>query len=868
MSDSVRRVPDQDVLECDATRPGSGSGPEHRRRQNDAALASRESLGTIRRGSATHHTIWQQAEIVGNDGRQYSTIAEDGQQQTRDILIGSREGQYAAERPARPAHGVLPTTFNERMSINPAHDIEEILRSAVNSSLATPDASPLERSTVDLEQTEEERLAAIAHMHFNVANTANMDGALPEDDGMRSLRQKLQEIKELAVSTEEKAKRMHLLMMQDYAKHRDLGHLTPPDSPGPRGHDSDGLESPLLGAAAHPIDPQNPYNLRPGDLEPVFSPLPKAARDVDLDDDEAIIDDDDFDMGCMHYKRNVKVQCFDCQRWFPCRHCHDQSKDLPFPHALNRQKTQNMLCMICQTPQAASQECVNCGNYAAWYYCSKCKLWDNDTNKRIYHCDDCGICRVGEGLGKDFVHCKRCNVCISISTSAAHPCIERATEGNCPLCLMRMFEAKVPVVSLPCGHYMHGDCYKDLMAVTYRCPVCSKSAVNMELQWRKLDEEIAIQPMPEDEDLEGLLSQGEGAEQQPEQVADTNDATYASPPRRPRTVWIGCNDCGARTWTPFHWLGLKCQRCDSYNTNQFTPTAHHETEAERLLRQQTQSIRRHDFTGNEVLRDAGIGMSDEAAEVPPSALEVPESPSQQPLPSSSPYLAAGAQSPGRYFVTDEEVRRPSFSGRFSAPSMPNLPTLSNLPDIPRMPRMPTLPNMPNLQNMRQNFPNMPNMPNVELSRFSPYEMMDAVSRSLSPMRYYLRGLDIADGEEDLPQHLNVRGAVSGSGVIHRPGSVQSDSAIPRRGSKLRSSSAADSVDIFASGRAGDDYADEDEAVQDSSEDDSAEDDSGEEDMDDEDEDENNDTEMIDDADDPPGLAGKKDKLEFEIFGHR
>ncbi|EME84281.1 uncharacterized protein MYCFIDRAFT_152534, partial [Pseudocercospora fijiensis CIRAD86] len=238
---------------------------------------------------------------------------------------------------------------------------------------------------------------------------------------MASLRQKLQDIKLLAISTEEKAKRMH-----------DEEHLP--------------------------------------------------------------------DLGCMHYKRNVKVQCFDCQCWFSCRHCHDQSHNLPFPHSLNRKKTQNMLCMLCQTPQPAGETCINCREYAAWYYCSKCKLWDNDTNKRIYHCDDCGICRVGEGLGKDFVHCKRCNVCISISTSAAHPCIEKATEGNCPLCLNVLFESRTSVVSLPCGHYMHGTCYQDLMAVTYKCPVCSKSAVNMELQWRKLDDEIAAQPMPEDDE--------------------------------------------------------------------------------------------------------------------------------------------------------------------------------------------------------------------------------------------------------------------------------------------------------------------------------------------------------------------------------
>jgi hypothetical protein len=38
------------------------------------------------------------------------------------------------------------------------------------------------------------------------------------------------------------------------------------------------------------------------------------------------------------------------------------------------------------------------------------------------------------------------------------------------------------------------------------------------------------------------------------------------------------------------------------------------------------------------------------------------------------------------------------------------------------------------------------MPNLELPRFSPYEMVQALSRSLSPMRYYMEGLDMSDLE--------------------------------------------------------------------------------------------------------------------------
>jgi hypothetical protein len=50
--------------------------------------------------------------------------------------------------------------------------------------------------------------------------------------------------------------------------------------------------------------------------------------------------------------------------------------------------------------------------------------------------------------------------------------------------------------------------------------------------------------------------------------------------------------------------------------------------------------------------------------------------------------------------------------------------------------MPNLPNMPNLQNLQ----------NLELPRFNPYEMVQALSRSLSPMRYYMEGLDVSDIE--------------------------------------------------------------------------------------------------------------------------
>ena len=444
-------------------------------------------------------------------------------------------GTYFRRQPTFSSRSVTSlisaSISDERMSLNPAYERASGSLTSwgstshhhmSNATTGTDMDSPIDRAIVSAEVDEdtftegEEQGAA-----------GNMDGSLPENDGMASLREKLHEIRILAVSVDEKAKRMHDLMTQQYLAHR--ADMQPSHAEDHQPAD------PTLSEFAPPIDPTNPYNIKPSDLEPSFSPLATRPRDNDAENDEPMEEELPAILGCRHYKRNVKVQCFDCHLWFPCRHCHDQSPELPFPHQLNRKKTQNMLCMICHTPQPAGEVCISCTEYAAWYYCSKCKLWDNDNNKRIYHCDDCGICRVGEGLGKDYVHCRRCNVCISISTSASHPCIERATEGDCPLCLVRLFESPTPVVSLPCGHYMHGECYRDLMAVTYKCPVCSKSAVNMELQWRKLTDEILAQPMPdeEDDDIDGLWPPGShdapsgGGDVTPTLVAARNPAAHA-----------------------------------------------------------------------------------------------------------------------------------------------------------------------------------------------------------------------------------------------------------------------------------------------------------------------------------------------------
>lgn len=87
---------------------------------------------------------------------------------------------------------------------------------------------------------------------------------------------------------------------------------------------------------------------------------------------------------------------------------------------------------------------------------------------------------------------------------------------------------------MTCGHSIHKRCYDQHMKVSYKCPICNKSLTNMETQFRNLDVAILGQPMPQE-------------------FQDT------------RAV-ILCNDCSAKSTVCYHWLGLKCSICRSYNT--------------------------------------------------------------------------------------------------------------------------------------------------------------------------------------------------------------------------------------------------------------------------------------------------------------
>jgi RING finger and CHY zinc finger domain-containing protein 1 len=237
---------------------------------------------------------------------------------------------------------------------------------------------------------------------------------------------------------------------------------------------------------------------------------------------------------CNHYNRLCYIVAECCNKIYSCRLCHDlemyeQEKDIKKKHKLDRFKIKEVVCKLCNTKQDKSNNCINCNINFGSYYCNICNLYDyNDRGQ--YHCSKCGICRVG---GKEhFVHCDTCNMCIKKDLSD-HKCISNKSDNDCPICMEYLFDSVKEINILKCGHVIHKDCLLEYSKYNYKCPLCNKSMFNMENYFNILENEINTVSIPEE---------------------------------FRKKVDILCNDCGDRSNIDFHFAGLKCNNCNSFNT--------------------------------------------------------------------------------------------------------------------------------------------------------------------------------------------------------------------------------------------------------------------------------------------------------------
>ena len=239
---------------------------------------------------------------------------------------------------------------------------------------------------------------------------------------------------------------------------------------------------------------------------------------------------------CSHYERECEVVAPCCNQVYSCRLCHDNVED----HTLPRFEIEEVVCRKCGERQLASNQCSNreCGVEFATYYCSVCHLWiggEGAKTKKPFHCEKCGICRVGGR--ENFTHCDECCMCIRNDLSEHH-CIKDKYKNMCPVCREDMFSSRQSPIELACGHCIHNKCFQTLAQFDYRCPICKKTAcdeVVMEEEWASRARDIQMQPMP---------------------------ANLC------RIVSIICNDCTGKTaGLTWHFLGVQCPSCRSFNTS-------------------------------------------------------------------------------------------------------------------------------------------------------------------------------------------------------------------------------------------------------------------------------------------------------------
>jgi len=179
--------------------------------------------------------------------------------------------------------------------------------------------------------------------------------------------------------------------------------------------------------------------------------------------------------GCKHYKRKCLLQAPCCKKFYVCRVCHDENEN----HTIDRFAVRTIQCMLCGELQPPGRMCQNkkCRDlthptrrtFFAQYHCKVCNLFD-DSGRALYHCEHCGLCRVGSPHSN--IHCHTCNICWNLSGFTHHTCKPDILKENCPVCEEYLQVSRKTTYILECGHCFHSDClgkyYQDYLGC-HRC---------------------------------------------------------------------------------------------------------------------------------------------------------------------------------------------------------------------------------------------------------------------------------------------------------------------------------------------------------------------------------------------------------------
>lgn len=296
---------------------------------------------------------------------------------------------------------------------------------------------------------------------------------------------------------------------------------------------------------------------------------------------------DNLSWTCNHYEKKCSQFTFDCcQVIDPCRRCHmERAEDFGLD-TCKKPVVKLITCGECKLQQIPTEKCINseCNIVFSKNYCSECQLW---TTADIKHCLKCTVCRVGINL----FHCDTCNTCFHKSESFPHVCSGfDLKQAKCVACMQDAYSAQHKSHFLQCKHIIHESCMNNIFQQNnYRCPLCRKAMLDMTMCWNNLRYNIQLQPMPklyaikhdivlnspfgkfkvtgQDEKNKklfiGQLLNMPMKKENTYATATINQDYLENIPE----IDILCYDCDKKSTTKFHFLGLECMLCNSFNTS-------------------------------------------------------------------------------------------------------------------------------------------------------------------------------------------------------------------------------------------------------------------------------------------------------------
>lgn len=147
---------------------------------------------------------------------------------------------------------------------------------------------------------------------------------------------------------------------------------------------------------------------------------------------------------CDHYVRKCQIKCTICEKFYPCRHCHNKVISIEKTN-IHLMASGNIRCTECDFEQMPSESCSNCKITFADYSCIKCRYY---SNLPAYHCDTCNICY----------------------KNPTHICL--LPKETCPICYEDINDI-INRYCLPCGHILHHVCAIELLNADHSiCPLC------------------------------------------------------------------------------------------------------------------------------------------------------------------------------------------------------------------------------------------------------------------------------------------------------------------------------------------------------------------------------------------------------------